>query len=39
MLEENSQLLEVSTKASILCTKTISNDVLVSEHPRLVPLL
>lgn len=33
MLEENSQLLEVSTKAAILCTKTISNDVLVSEHP------
>lgn len=35
MLEENSHLLWVSAKAAILCIKTISNDALFSEHPRL----
>lgn len=35
MLEENSQLLGVSTIAAMLCTKKITNDAVVPKHPRL----
>lgn len=35
MLEENSQLLGVSTVAAMLCAKAITNDALAPEHPRL----
>ena len=35
MLEENSQLLGVATIAAMLCTKTITSDALIPEHPRL----
>lgn len=35
VLEEHSQLQGASAIAAMLCAKTISNDALVPEHPRL----